>query len=128
MKILVVEDEPAGRKLIALMLQGEHEVFAVAGVDEAVSQLADGKWDVLLTDYKMPGRTGGDLIESLAAGTCTMPIIMMTGQSSHDAGLTAIRNKANKFLIKPFSRTDLIAAIAEVTRASQEAPEDRSGG
>ena len=114
MRILIVEDEPAGRTLLTLMLEGEHEVLAVASVDEAERQLTTGTWQLLITDYKMPGKSGVDLIENQIIRGSAVPIILMTGQGSKDSGLKQVRNKVRKFLTKPFSRDDLMTAIAEV--------------
>jgi len=117
MKILVAEDERAGRKLITFMLSGDHEVLAVESADEAAYQLDNGKWDLLLTDYKMPGKSGIELIESLLSSGSTIPVILMTGQTSKDQTVEVFRDKVHKVLSKPFTKEELAAAIADVQPA-----------
>ena len=118
MKLLIVEDEPAGRTLLELMLEGMHQVLAVGSVEEAQRELAAGQWDLLLTDYKLPGKSGLDLIHSLEREGSTMPIIMMTGQGSKDAALDSIKTRVRTLLTKPFTRDDLLAALADIQQTS----------
>ena len=114
MKVLIVEDEPAGRMLLQLMLEEKHQVLAVSTVEEAQRELAAGRWDLLLTDYKLPGKSGLDLIQSLEKEGSSLPIIMMTGQGSKDDGLNSIKTRVRALLTKPFTREDLLAALAAV--------------
>jgi len=115
MKILVAEDETAARKLIAAMLSREHEVLAVESADEAALHLATGQWELLVTDYKMPGKTGIELIEDLVASGSMVPVILMTGQTSKDKNVERVKEKVHRVLSKPFSRVQLNQAIAELT-------------
>ncbi len=114
MKILVVEDDPSVRKMVSMMLADEHDALAVEGVDEAVRQLSIGHWDVILTDYKMPGKTGIDLIECLLASGSTVPVILMTGQTSRDEDIHLVKAKVHTVLSKPFSQQSLLSTIDEL--------------
>ena len=114
MKVLVVEDESAIRKLIQMMLAGQHEVHVVENVDQALEKIANEAWDLVLTDYKMPGRSGIDLIHHLHAEALKIPVILMTGQGSQDAEVELIKESVTKVLSKPFSRDVLIASIGAI--------------
>ena len=118
MKILIVDDERAMRKLLSMMLAPNHDVLAVGGVDEALQELTTGQWDILLTDYKMPGKSGLELIEHLMAEGSTLPVILITGQGSRDDNITRVRTRVHKILAKPFSHEVLLAAITELAPAS----------
>ena len=121
MKVLVVEDEASGRKLVEMMLIREHQVKAVESVDLALESLRTEAWDLIVTDYKMPGKTGLELVNLLQSGGSTIPIILMTGQSSRDEGVELIKPLVHKVLSKPFSRQDLISAVASVDNLSPSA-------
>jgi len=111
MKILIVEDEAGGRKLLEMMLGRDHDVTAVENVDMALEHLQVNHWDLILTDYKMPGKTGVELIQSLHSSGSTIPIILMTGQSSKDDGVDQVKAMVHKVLPKPFSRKELAAVV-----------------
>ena len=114
MKILIVEDELMGRELLQTMLQPDHETIAVGGVEQALDALEENTCDLILTDYKMPGKSGLELINSLREKGSSLPIILMTGQSSKDVNLEEVKNKVEFILTKPFTRKDLKAAILQV--------------
>ena len=115
MKVLIVEDEASGRKLVEMMLARDHQVKAVESVDAALQRIQAEPWDLIVTDYKMPGKTGVELITTLQSDGSNIPIILMTGQSSKDEGVDKVKPYVFKVLSKPFSRQDLISAVASAT-------------
>lgn len=113
---LVVDDEPAITELLSCILQGAgmNVVIAHDG-QEAVEVLANKSIDVVLTDIRMEGMSGFDLLEHVQKTDDTINVIMMTGYDSYDMVKRALRDNAYDYLKKPLNNHDEI--ISTVTRA-----------
>lgn len=113
---LVVDDEPAITELLSCILQGAgmNVVIAHDG-QEAVEILANKSIDVVLTDIRMEGMSGFDLLEHVQKTDDTIKVIMMTGYDSYDMVKRALRDNAYDYLKKPLNNHDEI--ISTVTRA-----------
>jgi CheY-like chemotaxis protein len=108
--VLVVEDEPLGRRVLTQLLERAGYRVRVAGSgEEALAEAASGgPLDVLLTDVEMAGIPGTELAERLLQSHPHLRVVFMTG---HDAG----RLRGRPALLKPFSRDALLRAIATET-------------
>ena len=117
--ILVVEDDPVVRKLLYMTLSknGYGIEFAADG-DEALTHLTKpGEHiDLILLDLSMPGRNGIEILREIRFRGYTLPIIMLSGQSTPEQGAEAIKSGANDFLSKPFKLDDLHAAVLRSLR------------
>jgi len=105
--VLVVEDEPLGRRVLAQLLErAGYRVLVAGSGEEALAEAARGAaLDVLLTDVEMAGIPGTELAERLQAIHPQLHVVFMTG---HDAG----RLRGRPALLKPFSRDALLRAVA----------------
>jgi PAS domain S-box-containing protein len=105
--VLVVEDEPLGRRVLAQLLErAGYRVLVAGSGEEALAEAArGGALDVLLTDVEMAGIPGTELAERLQAIHPRLHVVFMTG---HDAG----RLRGRPALLKPFSRDALLRAVA----------------
>ena len=123
--VLVVDDEPDIRNVVRRVIAKVSDVPVVeAGtVAEAVARLAAHPISVLFVDLGLPDGQGFDVID--AAITCSKDtcIVVMTGESSVDHPISALRRNVADFLLKPFSRTALLDAWE---RASQRQLENAS--
>ena len=101
--ILIVDDEPAMTDLLAVELRraGYRTRVASSG-EEALSILDADTIDVVVTDLRMPGRSGTDLCRAIVQSRPTIPVIVMTGFGSMEAAIESIRAGAYDFLTKPF--------------------------
>ena len=83
-RILVVDDDPDLRRLLALSLErlGGMEATALAGGEELVEEAASGQWDAVLLDVMMPGMDGPTCLEHLRADprTSAVPVIFLTAK------------------------------------------------
>src|ERR1017187_2471789 len=118
-QILVVDDEPAVGEAIKMMLQFDgHEVQTANGSKEALSLLEQGKFDLIIMDYSMPGMKGDELAAVIKQRLPHQPIIMITAYAemleSSGNPLTGV----DFILSKPFSLADLREAIARVLPGS----------
>ena len=112
-RILVVDDEPYVRTVIAAMLEKAYyqPVLAANGL-EAIERLQnDPPYDLVLSDIMMAGLDGMSLLERLREMQPETPMVMVT--AIHDVGvaISAIRKGAYDYLLKPFEKEQLSSAL-----------------
>ena len=112
--ILIVDDEPASRQVIALLLEGAGYVTVEArSGHEALDILSQKLPDLILLDLVMPGMSGLDLLRTLKSEvrTLSIPTIIVTGMSGSETRIDALRGGAADYLIKPFDETELTTRV-----------------
>jgi two-component system response regulator AtoC len=110
-KILVADDEQNLRRvLVALLRRDGHEVVQAANGAEAIEQLADV--DVVITDLRMPGADGMEVLRTAARTAPQVPVIMITAYGSVGQAVEAIKAGAFDYIEKPFEQ-DSIRTIVE---------------
>lgn len=118
MKILLAEDDPALVSVVEKILSKEnHEVTVASDGLAAKSILALDKFDLILSDIKMPNLNGIELLHFVKKNLKT-PVILMTGFSEVCETKEASDLGAAHFLSKPFTRSELIGALAKVGPAA----------
>jgi PAS domain S-box-containing protein len=115
--VLVTDDDrsllPVLRRTL-LELEPDANVLAASSGAEALSILRTHPVDVLVTDQKMPGMSGLDLIAEARRILPDLQIILLTGYVDTDALLAAINEgRVFRYLVKPWQRTELLAAVRE---------------
>ena len=127
-KILIVEDEPAIRELIAVNLRHAGYTVSEAETAEAARiQLDAGLPDLVLLDWMLPGQAGIEFARKLRAEarTAKLPIVMLTARAQEGDKLQGFDVGADDYVTKPFSPRELLARVrALLRRASPEASED----
>ncbi len=124
--VLLVEDEPAQRRLIADILEREGYGVREAGtVDEALVALSVEVPDLVLSDWRMPGRDGGELLDEVLGRGAGCAIIVMTAYGSIAHAVDAVQRGADDYLAKPFEREALLLAIRRVLRTRRLERENR---
>ncbi len=110
--ILIVDDEKGQRDILNLILKKEgYDVVDVPGVREALAQLEKREFDLIMTDLKMQGQSGLDLLEKVLADDPQQCIIMMTAHGSVDSAVEAMRKGAFDYLEKPLERDNLVLTL-----------------
>lgn len=110
--ILIVDDEKGQRDILNLILKKEgYDVTDVPGVSEALAQLEKREFELIMTDLKMQGQGGMDLLESVLASDPQQCIIMMTAHGSVDSAVEAMRKGAFDYLEKPLERDNLLLTL-----------------
>jgi DNA-binding NtrC family response regulator len=110
--ILIVDDEKGQRDILNLILKKEnYDVVDVPGVREALAQLEKREYDLIMTDLKMQGQSGLDLLEKVLADDPQQCIIMMTAHGSVDSAVEAMRKGAFDYMEKPLERDDLVLTL-----------------
>jgi DNA-binding NtrC family response regulator len=119
MKILVVDDEKIKRITLAddMSAQG-YEVVMAADGDEAIEKLAADRFDVVVTDLKMPRLDGIELLKRIKQGPMSesIDVIMMTAYGSIPVAVEAMKLGAFDFLTKPFRNEDVFPLLARIER------------
>ncbi|TNF23340.1 MAG: sigma-54-dependent Fis family transcriptional regulator [Deltaproteobacteria bacterium] len=111
-RILVVDDSDATREVIVRHLRAVgYEPVAVTGVAEALDALARARFDLVVTDVRMPKVSGLDLVAHVRENHRDTEVTVVTGYPSVDGAVTAMKRGANDYLTKPFTREELLAAV-----------------
>ena len=124
--VLVVEDEAAQRRLMAEILGREGFRVSSAGtVDEALEAIDDEVPDLVLCDWRMPGRDGGELLAEVRRRALGCGFVVMTAYGSIAHAMEAVRLGADDYLGKPFERDALLLAVRRVLRTRRLESENR---
>ena len=118
-EILIVEDEPAIRQIVAMTMS--HEGFKTIEVDDvtgAVESLANMVPDLIILDWMMPGLTGLEFTKRIKKSRRTkhIPIILLTAKSQEHDKVAALNSGADDYITKPFSAAELVARVKAVLR------------
>ena len=127
-RILIVEDEPSIRDMVALILRKSGmEVIQTADANAAQITLSEHPPDLILLDWMLPGMSGLELARRLRREDSTrdIPIIMLTARGEEMDRVNALETCIDDYVVKPFSAAELIARIKAMLRRCQN--EDESG-
>jgi two-component system phosphate regulon response regulator PhoB len=119
-KILVVDDEPPLRELVIVTLGDAYACVEVGDGDAALEQLREDRYDLVIIDVMMPGRSGIEVLHEMRSDDALrdVPVVVMSAwQSSQDVD-AALAAGANGFLAKPFLLDDLESTVREVIARS----------
>ncbi|KGM52461.1 transcriptional regulator PhoB [Lysobacter concretionis Ko07 = DSM 16239] len=128
-RILIVEDEPAIRDMVAFALKkAEYEPIHAGNALEAQAAIAERIPDLILLDWMLPGTSGLELARRWRKDSLTreIPIIMLTARGEEDDRVGGLEAGVDDYVVKPFSARELLARIRAVLRRSREDDEDGS--
>ncbi|SRR6266404_2068510 len=111
-RVLLADDEPGVRAAVGFLLTIDgHMVVQAANGQEALEHFGRLRFDLVITDYAMPGMAGDELACNLKRVAPALPIIMITGQTCVPKGA---ENPVDAVLTKPFELEDLRRAVARL--------------
>jgi two-component system NtrC family response regulator len=111
--VLVVDDEPAQRQVLAGFLRKRgYQVTEVSGADAALSLVARETVDLVLSDIRMPGRSGAELLEEVRGLNPEVPVILMTAYGTIASAVEAMKRGAADYLTKPIDLDELEILVA----------------
>lgn len=128
-RILIVDDEPAIRDMVAFALRKDNYEPVHAGdareAQEAISQKVP---DLILLDWMLPGTSGLELARRWRRDefTRSVPIIMLTARGEENDRVSGLESGVDDYVIKPFSARELLARIKAVLRRSRDDEDDGS--
>ncbi len=112
-RILVVDNEGAIRYSISKTLQRVgYQVSSASCGEEALSMLEQTPFDVVLTDIRMPGLSGVELLAKIKEHAPDTVVILMTGYASLGTAVEALRLGAHDYLVKPVTNQDIRQSVA----------------
>ncbi|HEY5770425.1 MAG TPA: sigma-54 dependent transcriptional regulator, partial [Terrimicrobium sp.] len=118
--ILVVEDDPGAAESLQHVLENEgHTVIAARTGEEGLALAGKERCDLVLTDLKLPGLSGLDLVKRLRSGRARLPIILMTAHGTTEVAIESTRHGAFDYLLKPFEMPAMLDAIQKALAATR---------
>src|SRR4030042_4230203 len=115
LQLLVVDDEPAIRQVVASLLRkAGYPVEQAGGGNAALERLSRGDVDIALCDIKMPDLSGIDLLHQTRAAGIDTAFIMMTAYASVDTAIEAMKAGAVDYMIKPLNHQELLHRLSQV--------------
>lgn len=125
-RILVVEDDPDQRHLVASILRGRSYLVAEAEtVAQAKTQIAESSLDLVLSDWKLPDGDGMELLREVRKAQPGTAFITVTAYGTIARAVEAMHLGADDYLAKPFERQALLLAIEKVLKARYLEDENR---
>ena len=116
-QVLVVEDEVVIRTALKRLLERhEYKVSEAGTVKESIDNYDMDDFDVIISDLRLPGAPGTDLIKAT-----TTPVLIMTSYSSIRSAIDSMKLGAVDYIAKPFEHSELIASVAKVIREHAKA-------
>jgi two-component system, OmpR family, KDP operon response regulator KdpE len=118
--ILVVDDERQIRRALSLNFRARgYDVSEAASGEEALTQVATDRPDIVLLDLGLPGMDGTAVIEALRGWT-NVPIIVLTAREDERSKVLALEAGADDYVTKPFGMAELVARVRAALRRSPE--------
>lgn len=104
LRILIVDDETSVRTLLSEVLQGQgYEVVVASSGEEAVELARKSPFEIVITDVRMPGISGVEVIQHVKNINSECCVIVITGYASVESAVEAIRRGAYDYITKPFN-------------------------
>lgn len=123
--ILVVDDEQSMRDFLKILLHKEgYGVETANNGDSALKKLQSAGCDLLISDIRMPGMSGLDLLSQVKEDNPDLPVIMITAFASPDDAVSAMKNGAFDYISKPFN-VDEIKSVIHSATSQKDATQSR---
>jgi DNA-binding NtrC family response regulator len=120
-RILVVDDELLIRDLLYdFFISQGWDIVVAEGGQKAIDYLKNQRFDVVLTDLKMPEVDGMDLTGRIRNLYGDLPLIIMTGYPSLDSAVEALRYKVDDYIVKPFNVNQLFKTVKKVVELKRQ--------
>jgi DNA-binding NtrC family response regulator len=122
-RLLIVDDDPGQRSLLNTFLrsQGFETVTADSG-QRALETLRTAKFDMMISDVRMPGLSGLETLRLARKEHATLPVLLVTAFTDVRDAVTAMRDGAVNYLAKPIDLDELLASVRQATGIATSAP------
>ena len=118
--LLIIDDEKNIREGLAADFEMDgYDVKIAANGDEGLEFLSKGDIDLVITDLRMPGTSGEDVLKKVTREMPGIPVIVLTGHGSIDAAVSAMQNGAYDFLTKPLNLEHLELVVKRALKGRE---------
>ena len=125
--LLLVEDEPHIAQGLVFNLEAEdYQVTHVESGEQALLQLADQKFALIILDLMLPGIDGLEVCERLREQGNQIPILMLTAQGSEQDRISGLSKGADDYLAKPFNLKEFLLRVAGLLRRANWQPDQEN--
>src|SRR2546422_5323322 len=121
-RVLIVDDDPALLQALPQALRLRMDGVTVETADSgatALTRIAAGNHDAIVTDIKMPGMDGLELLAEIRTQRPDTPTLMITGHGEHDLVVQALRSGAYDFIPKPIDRDYFVASLRRAIQTQE---------
>ncbi|HET7583745.1 MAG TPA: sigma-54 dependent transcriptional regulator [Gemmatimonadaceae bacterium] len=126
-QVLVVDDESSILETLQILLRNEgFEPHVAHGGKQGLEQLGALSPDIVLTDVRMPGVGGLDILNAVRERDTDLPVILMTAQADLRSAIQAVNAGAYHYIQKPFANDDLVAVLRRAVEHRQLRSENRT--
>jgi len=126
-RILVIDNEEGICRMVQAVLgDAGYEVATRTRSFEAVAEFAPGRWDLVVSDVKMPGLNGLEVLEKVKEKDPTVPVVMITAYATVEMSIQALRGGAYDIITKPFEPEELLHRVRNALAQTQLLEENRS--
>jgi CheY-like chemotaxis protein len=121
LRVLVIDDDEMVRRTLSLSVRASgYHCTTASNTLEGIALAEEGRFDIALIDINMPGLDGFEAVKAIAQIKPRIAIVAMSGRPGKDGqdyGVLATGMGAHAFMLKPFTRKDLIAALEAAVKA-----------
>jgi two-component system response regulator AtoC len=111
-RVLVVDDEENLRHMLQILLRREgYEAVGASSVDAALVEIERHPFDIIITDLRMPGRNGLELIDEVRRRNLETTVVVMTAYGSKEVAIEAMKRGAYDYLSKPFEADEVVLLL-----------------
>ncbi|MFP4499967.1 MAG: response regulator [Candidatus Hydrogenedentota bacterium] len=125
-RVLVVDDENGPRQALRILLKPEFDVYVADGVSGALQSLECEEVDVVITDIRMPKKSGIDLLRAVKTHWPELEVLILTGYGQLDTAMKAIDLGAAAYVEKPFDNEVMLHKVRRAVARRREAREHRA--
>jgi DNA-binding NtrC family response regulator len=117
-KLLIVDDEPDMLKLLGMIIRDKtpYETITTNNPTEALDLVKKGGYDLVITDLKMPGLDGVEMLEAVKKYDADIPVIIMTAYGTVETAEESLSKGAFDFITKPFRKEQILFTIEKALK------------
>src|ERR1041385_78868 len=115
-RILIVDDDPGQRSLLDSFLRSQNfQTVVVDSGERALEKLRAGKFDMMVSDVRMPGLSGIETLRQARKEHINVPVLLVTAFTDVRDAVAAMRDGAVNYLAKPIDLDELLASVQQAT-------------
>lgn len=125
-KVLIAEDDKELRQLFSrVLVKNGYAVVGVSNGEEALEEIENQFFDIIISDIMMPRMDGYELVRALREGGNTTPVLMITAKDAFDDMQAGFSSGSDDYMVKPINVNEMVLRVGALLRRSQIANERR---